>query len=803
MEFLFLIGLLLVAVPFVLPIAAWVSARRTRARLESLEETIAQQRRDLDAAVAAFRQLRREAAGATAASPEAAPAPSRPAAPAIPSPVKPPEPAKPVVPVTPTAPATPARVTPEPVVATKPAPPAPPRPTVPPAPATTPPSPAIPSKPVSPPPAFAQAPAGGPAGAEAAAGKPPSAPPRPPAPPRAPVPPPPPPAGRSFDLETLVGKNLFPAAAGIALVIGAVFFLKYSIDAGWLQPPVRVAIGIIVSIALLVVCEMKAARRYPSLANAMDAAAIAILFSTFFSAHALWNLIPAGVTFGLLAVVTAVAVLLSIRRESLFIAVLGLLGGFATPALLSTGENRPIPLFTYLLLLNVGLAWVAYSRGWPMLTWLTLGLTVLYQWGWVFKFLDASTLPLAMGVFLVFPIAAVAGLILNSRRPASAKGSGGQAETGTFERSVLVSSVVPLLFAVYLAAVPEFGAHATLMLGFLALIDAGLLAVAIARWHPVVHGLGAVTTLVVTVVWLAMSYEPGETAMIPLGFTPLFVALYLAAPAIAKRFGADLTTTGIKAHYAAPMLLIVFPVLAAIEPSFAAPWPLVGTLAALVLVIAWRAMAMREGALYYLASFFAIATQAVWSANHLMLERLGTAVSIYAIFGVIALAVPLFARRRSQPLQPAWGGGAVQLASLGLLWFLAAGGVAPAALWALALLLAIINAGLFVESAAGRLPIVAQIGSVVSWLLLMIWWRQAAGAVGVLPSLSVIVGLTLITLVGHAWSVGRAARSAVPIPSVCNTVSTWGSSAISSSRCCRATGSGRCRHGRCLARWRQ
>ena len=39
---------------------------------------------------------------------------------------------------------------------------------------------------------------------------------------------------------------------------------------------------------------------------------------------------------------TALAVLLSIRRESLFIAVLGLLGGFATPALLSTGENRPI-----------------------------------------------------------------------------------------------------------------------------------------------------------------------------------------------------------------------------------------------------------------------------------------------------------------------------------------------------------------------------------------------------------------------------------------------------------------------------
>ena len=110
------------------------------------------------------------------------------------------------------------------------------------------------------------------------------------------------------------------------------------------------------------VCELKAARDYPATANALDAAAIAILFATFFAAHALWNLIPASPTFGLLALVTALAVLLSIRRESLFIAVLGLLGGFATPALLSTGDNRPVPLFAYLLLLNVGLAWVPTDR---------------------------------------------------------------------------------------------------------------------------------------------------------------------------------------------------------------------------------------------------------------------------------------------------------------------------------------------------------------------------------------------------------------------------------------------------------
>ena len=73
--------------------------------------------------------------------------------------------------------------------------------------------------------------------------------------------------------------------AGMGLVLAAGFFLKYSVDHGWLAPPVRVAIGILTGIGLLVVCDLKAARRYPATANAMDASAIAVLCSPFFPAH--------------------------------------------------------------------------------------------------------------------------------------------------------------------------------------------------------------------------------------------------------------------------------------------------------------------------------------------------------------------------------------------------------------------------------------------------------------------------------------------------------------------------------------
>ena len=330
----------------------------------------------------------------------------------------------------------------------------------------------------------------------------------------------------AFDWESLVGVKLFSAVAGIALVLAAVFFLRYSIESGWLQPPVRVTIGVIVAVGLLIVCERKAARRYPVTANALDAAAVAILFSTFFSAHALWNLIPATVTFALLALVTAVAVLLSIRRESLFIAVLGLLGGFATPALLSTGENRPIPLFAYLLLLNIGLAWVAYRRGWSSLTWLSLALTTIYQWGWVFRFLEAGSVSLAMGIFIIFPLAGLTALILASRPGEGDAGVSGR----SFERSALVSAAVPMLFATYLAAVPEYATRPGLLFGFVLLIDIGLFAVTLARREELLHAAGAAGTMLTMAIWMAVSYDGETGVLVAPAFAAIFALLYVFAP---------------------------------------------------------------------------------------------------------------------------------------------------------------------------------------------------------------------------------------------------------------------------------
>jgi hypothetical protein len=588
-------------------------------------------------------------------------------------------------------------------------------------------------------------------------------PPMPSAPPSAATPSP----ARGFDWEGLVGVRLFSWVAGISLAVAAVAFLKHSVEAGWLQPPVRMAIGLLVGIGLLVVCELKAARRYAVTANALDAAGIAILFATVFASHALWHLLGSGLTFGLMVLITAVAVLLSIRRNALFIALLGLIGGFATPALLATGEDRPIGLFSYLLLLNIGLAWVASRRGWRLLVALSLLLTTLYQWGWVIKFLDAGRLPLALAIFLVFPIAGLLVPIL-ARRGEGAAGDPLTAGRGGFTGLASLGAALPVLFAVHLAVVPGYGERFGLLFGFLFLVVAGLTAIASWRGPAALHVGAGLSTLLVFALWLGRGYTVAAWPGV-LGFLALFVGFFLAASWLDRRWGGGRTGLGggpphrawALGRLTAPLLLFVVPVLLAMEPAAAAPALPFGVLAVLLAAIAAAAIGYGDGKLHFLAAFFAVVAEAVWSTRHLDADRLLSGVALYGLFGLFYLGVPIVARRLGRPLRPAAAGSILLLASLGLLFFLAAGTVAAAAVWGLGLLLVVLNAGLMLEAASGVWKVLSTIGATLSWLVIAIWWATTPVVANLGPALFLVGGFALVVLVGRLWLSRRSGVTVV------------------------------------------
>lgn len=215
----------------------------------------------------------------------------------------------------------------------------------------------------------------------------------------------------SISLEQFMGAKLFAWVGGLALFLGVIFFVKLSIEQGWISPELRTAIGFVVG-TVLVVCGvvMNQRKRYVTLGGTLTATGVVVLYGMTFAAHSLWKIPPfhhALVAFGLMTLITAAAFLLAVRMEAQVVAVLGMLGGFLTPILCSTGQDNPFGLFSYIALLDVGVLAVAKNKRWLHLTALAAAGTILMQAGWMVKFFRSSEY--AMGSATWIPVSVFLG----------------------------------------------------------------------------------------------------------------------------------------------------------------------------------------------------------------------------------------------------------------------------------------------------------------------------------------------------------------------------------------------------------
>jgi uncharacterized membrane protein len=170
------------------------------------------------------------------------------------------------------------------------------------------------------------------------------------------------PSPRKVDFEFRLGGRIYGWLGGIALALAGVFLVKYSLDQQLLSPTVRIVLGALFGIGLLVAGQWMG-RRSNNLGQALSAAGVGDLYAVLFAAVALYDLLPSGVAFTLLAALTGFAIWLSLRQGQ-FVALVGLAGGFLTPAIVSTGEPKPAILFAYLFLIHLGTQFLLQRRGW-------------------------------------------------------------------------------------------------------------------------------------------------------------------------------------------------------------------------------------------------------------------------------------------------------------------------------------------------------------------------------------------------------------------------------------------------------
>lgn len=294
------------------------------------------------------------------------------------------------------------------------------------------------------------------------------------------------------DIETALGTRWAVWVGGLALALGGLFLIRYSIEAGIFGPGVRLAMAGLLGLVLVGGAEFirRTGFKVPVQGAAgayvpgiLTAAGAFTLFGTIYAAHGIYGFIGAAPAFFLLGVI-GIATIAAALVHGQALAGLGLLGAMITPGLVSSQAPNPWTLFVYLAIVLGANTVIARLRGWRFLA--SAGFFSTGLWT-LFYLNEARTLDFLVVLFIsVVTLAAVAFAWLRQGR-ADAKGIDWPTVTAAF---------FVALTALVLLATPEYQATGGVAYGVLLIFAMLLVAFYRPDGLPLLHAAGIATVLV-------------------------------------------------------------------------------------------------------------------------------------------------------------------------------------------------------------------------------------------------------------------------------------------------------------------
>jgi hypothetical protein len=342
-----------------------------------------------------------------------------------------------------------------------------------------------------------------------------------------------------------------------------------------------------------------------------------------------------------MTLVTTAAFLLAIRLDAQVVAVLGLLGGFLTPPLLSTGVDRPLGLFGYLGMLDVGLLAAALRKRWHHLVLLAAVATGIMQAAWVIKFFAVAKIGTAMGIFFGFTVLFVVALAVAHRLQ--------QVDRWMSAAAVLMPATA-LTFVLYVLVhpYPELAGRPVLLFSFVFAVELGFLVMAWLREELRPAQLGAgVAVFVLLSVWTGRFLSP-ELLNPALGFYLLFTALHSVFPlALQKLRPAATPLWWIHLYPPLALLLILVPLFKITTALSILLWPVV-----LLIDLVAVALAVLTASLVSILAVFVLTViaTALWIFQLPPdLPEVPGMLLVIGGFAVFFMAAAVFAARRVLP----------------------------------------------------------------------------------------------------------------------------------------------------------
>jgi len=185
-----------------------------------------------------------------------------------------------------------------------------------------------------------------------------------------------------FLRDLLLGGNTVVRVGVLVLLVGVSLLAKWAVDHSLFPIEARLASSSLIGLALTAVgYRLREVR--PGFGTTLQGGGVAALYLVVFFALRIFELVPAGLAFALFVAIAVASGALAVLQRSQPLIFIGSLGGFLAPIIASSGHGDHVVLFGYYLVLNVGIAAVAWWHSWRALNLLAFVSTygVATVWG--------------------------------------------------------------------------------------------------------------------------------------------------------------------------------------------------------------------------------------------------------------------------------------------------------------------------------------------------------------------------------------------------------------------------------------
>ena len=170
----------------------------------------------------------------------------------------------------------------------------------------------------------------------------------------------------SKQLEDIIGTNIINKIGILITIVGVFIGVKYAIDKDLISPAMRVILGYMLAVALLGIGQ-KLKAKYLDFSSVIMSGGVTIIYFITFIGYDFYNLFPQAIAFLLMVATTVLAVWLALSYNRKIIALLGQVGAYAVPFLLSDGSGKVLVLFSYIAIINIGLLVLSVKKDWKII----------------------------------------------------------------------------------------------------------------------------------------------------------------------------------------------------------------------------------------------------------------------------------------------------------------------------------------------------------------------------------------------------------------------------------------------------